>query len=102
MMHCDHIPEDPTPLSFEQIVHLLEGNFAKYQRSKVGIVISHSAWLSSHELYLDEDTAPQGEFLHRNGIEFGPMTQENKEKIYRWGNSLGLAVEFNADNINNY
>ena len=56
---------------------------------------------SSTEMLLDEDTAPQGQFLQAEDIEFGPMPYSVKQAIEAWVTSLGVRCEFNADNISN-
>ena len=99
IMHFDHLPCAPSAVDSATVIKLLSDAIKIHGAPRQGIVISHSVWLSSTELALDEDTATQGEFLQRYDIQFGPMTHEDKVRIRDWILSLGVRCEFNADNI---
>ena len=102
VLHSLILQQEPQSVSSGQVTALLEQVFEIHQRPRKGVIVGHTVWLSSHELLLDEDTSVQGDFLERNGVCFGPMKYEEKMKITEWAKRLGLAIEFNADNINNY
>jgi hypothetical protein len=100
-MHHKPLPRPPDPLKAVDVIEFLSEAVQQYGPPHDGIVVSHSAWLSSTEMLLDEDTAPQGQFLQREEIEFGPMEHGDKQAIETWVQSLGVRCEFNADNISN-
>src|ERR1700731_686925 len=62
-MHHKPLPRQPDPLKATDVIGFLSEVVQQHGRPSEGIVISHSAWLSSTEMLLDEDTAPQGQFL---------------------------------------
>jgi len=100
-MHHKPLPRQPAPLQAAEIIDFLSEVIDQHGPPLDGVVISHSAWLSSTEMLLDEDTAPQGEFLQAEEIEFGPMPDSVKQAVVAWVTSLGVKCEFNADNISN-
>ncbi|HEY3897352.1 MAG TPA: hypothetical protein VGM54_02000 [Chthoniobacter sp.] len=101
-MYQHFIPQPPDALRATDVIQCLEDTIARHGPPRIGVAISHSVWLSSAELLLDEDTRPQGKFLHDNEIEFGPMSYQEKVKIEAWASKFDIHCEFDADNISNY
>jgi hypothetical protein len=98
-MHKMMNPTPPAALKSHEVIAFLKETIEQYGVPRRGVVVNHSAWLSSTELALDEDTAPRGEFLQKYDIQFGPMAVEDEERIHGWITSLGIRCEFDADNI---
>jgi hypothetical protein len=98
-MHRISISKAPAPVMSAEIRLLLEETIERHGKPHHGIAISHSVWQSSLEMFLDEDTEPQGRFLKENEIEFGPMRDDEQQKIRQWIEGIGVRCEFNADNI---
>jgi hypothetical protein len=98
-MGFDMLPESPDALRATRLIPFMERICDDFGMPSKGWVVSHSCWLSSLELALDEDTAEQGEFLEQNGIQFGPMPQRDKDEISAWGVSRGIRIIFDGDQI---
>ena len=98
-MDFDMEPEAPDTLRANRLIPFLERVGERHGRPSKGWVISHSSWLSSLELALDDDTAQQGRFLEQAGIEFGPMSDRDKREIEAWGAKQEISVIFDADQI---
>ena len=99
VIHHKPIPHRPNALRAQEVIDFLTETIAAHGPPRLGIVISHSAWLSSTELEFDEDTAVQGSYLQKAEIDFPPMSYDDKMKIEYWIKSHGVRCEFNADNI---
>jgi hypothetical protein len=99
LMHRAPIPAPPDRLTADQVIAFLSDVVSRHGLPRLGVAISHSAWLSSTELAIDPDTAPQGEFLATGGIRFPPMAAEDCDAIRARVTALGVACEFDADNI---
>jgi hypothetical protein len=102
MMHTHFLLGVPDAVRVADLIQCFADVNSKYGPPRVGVVISHSVWYSSAEMIFDEDTAPQGEFLRNNEIEFGPMSHIDKIGIQSWASGLGIHCEFNADNVADY
>jgi hypothetical protein len=98
-MGFDMRPEAPDAVRAHQLIPFLERICDEHGAPSKGWVVSHSCWLSSLELALDDDTADQGRFLEENGIEFGPMSDKDKAEIIAWGERSGLNILFDGDQI---
>jgi len=99
LMHWSPIRGGRDRLTADQVIGFFSGVLDKHGPPRLGVVVSHSAWLSSTELAIDPDTAPQGEFLAASGISFPPMAAVDCDAIRAWADALGIAREFDADNI---
>ena len=102
MMHFIMLPRQPDAVRAEDIIKCFGECISKHGPPRMGVIVSHSVWQSSAEMLLDEDTAPQGEFLKDHEIEFGPMAYEEKQAVENWAREQGFHCEFNGDNINDY
>ena len=98
-MGFDMLPEAPDTLRATRLIPFMERIFDDFGVPSKGCVVSHSCWLSSLELELDEDTAEQGEFLEKCGIQFGPMPDLDKTEISAWGDSRGIKILYDGDQI---
>ena len=98
-MGFDILPEATGTLRATRLIPFMERIFDDFGVPSKGCVVSHSCWLSSLELALDEDTAEQGEFLERCGIQFGPMPDMDKAEISAWGDSRGIKIIYDGDQI---
>lgn len=96
-MGYHHIISDPDTLDFAAVVPFLENLEHHFGVPLKGYVLSHSCWLSSVELLVDEDTAESGEFLEEIGVSFGPMTDFDKQKLVEWAEDKGCKMLFDAD-----
>jgi hypothetical protein len=98
-MGFDMQPEPPDAVRAHRLIPFLERICDEYGDPSKGWVVSHSCWLSSLELALDDDTAEQGRFLETNGIEFGPMPDSDKAEISAWGSKRGFSILYDGDQI---
>ena len=107
-MACDFIlgfeplPKDPDTLDLSDLVPFLDKITNDHGEPTKGYILSHSSWLSSTELAVDEDTAEQGEFLEQFGISFGPMPDSDKDRLLKWASERDRIFIFDADQIPNY
>ena len=99
-MHPFHKP--PSVLNYAELVPIMDDVIERFGVPNKGFVISHSSWLSSTELVIDEDTSEQGEFLEEIGASFGPMTDSDKDAFRKWADSHGVLMLFDADQIPDY
>ena len=98
-MEFDAVPEEPTTIRSSRLIPFIERVFEVRGKPRKGLVVSHSCWLSSLELSLDEDTAMQGLALEEMGIEFGPMPDTDKDEIRKWALAHGVELFFDADQV---
>lgn len=98
-MGFDMPPEPPNAVRAHRLIPFLERICDEYGDPSKGWVVSHSCWLSSLELALDDDTAVQGRFLADHGIEFGPMSDSDKADIRAWGFKRGFDILYDGDQI---
>ena len=91
--------KDPEPLTAVELIEFSQSLIDKFGKPSAGFIYSHSCWLSSTELVLDEDTAEQGEFLEQLGFAFGPMPQREKDDLEKWGRDHGFVVVFDANQV---
>lgn len=98
-MHMQTMVRDPEPLTAGELIEFFEALLKKFGRPRKGLVVSHSCWLSSLELAMDDDTAEQGEFLQAIGHSFGPMADREKGDLTKWATDRGLELLFDGDQI---
>ena len=99
-MHPFYFP--PAVLNYAELVPIMDDVVHRFGLPTKGFIISHSCWLSSTELVIDEDTNEQGEFLEGIGATFGPMSDTDKDRFRAWADSMGVLMLFDADQISNY
>jgi hypothetical protein len=97
-MGFDVIPTPPDKLSAGTVIKFLDRIADERGLPRIGIVISHSCWLSSEE-FSDPDTADRGDVILQYGIKFEGMNPEDKALIVDWGVERGIHVIFDGDLI---
>ena len=90
---------DPEALRSGEVIEFAERILDKFPSRLKGMVSSHSCWLSSLELVMDDETEEQGRFLEASGLSFGPMADGDKAELVAWGTGRGLAILFDGDQI---
>ena len=98
-MGFEIVPRSPEPTKASDIIPLLERVFREHGMPKQGVVISHSAWVSSYEMIADPDLSDRGETLSDFNVSFGEMTILEKEKITNWIEQRGIKCEFDGNKI---
>ena len=98
-MHMELMVRDPEPLTCGELVHVIESLLDKHGRPFKGLVVSHSCWLSSLELAMDDDTAEQGAYVEALGHSFGPMPDREKKDLSKWAEDNGMILLFDGDQI---
>jgi hypothetical protein len=94
------IAEKTDALDSDQVINFLKKITERHGTPRCGFVISHSAWLSSEELALDEDTAPRAEVLKQFDVHFGSMQFGDKSRIEAWvKDTLRVRCEFDGNKI---
>jgi len=75
-LHLGLVLRDPEPLKASDLIPFFEELLAQHGPPKYGLVISHSAHLSTFDLFIDKDTCALGAFLFEHGIKFDAMPQD--------------------------
>jgi hypothetical protein len=96
------LPKFPDAVDASELIPLLNKITEDHGPPTKGYIISHSCWLSSTELAVDEDTAVQGEFLELNGIHFGPMTEITKSRLDKWADERSAILIYDGNRIGDY
>jgi hypothetical protein len=93
-LHGEPIPKVPDYLTADEVCGVLGKVFQTTGMPRIGVVIGSSVCQSSHELLLNEETRPRGEWLQKLEIEIPPMPALEKDQIRLRLTSLGLQVSF--------
>lgn len=91
----------PSPFTALEIMEFLQPVFQNHGLPRVGIVISKSVWLSSHEITRDPDLRPQSKPLRDYGIKFTAMAESEKFDLSNTISALGLKADFDTPDFLN-
>jgi len=98
-MDFEVLPRHGASTTAADLVPLLTRVFKQFGRPHVGVVLSHSVWVSSAVMATDPDLKDRGEVLAHCGVSFPEMSLAEKDRIFKWIVAQGLKCEFDADNI---
>lgn len=102
VLGVEMLPKIPTAVDATELIPFLDKITKDHGPPNKGYIISHSCWLSSTELAVDESTADQGEFLEVCGIHFDPMSEATMERLNEWASARSTILIYDGDKIGEF
>jgi hypothetical protein len=97
--HAKPLSRAPGALTAQEVLSFLNEVFSRHGKPRLGVIVGHSVWMSSHEMLLDDDIAERAQILKELDVEIGPMQQSEKDEIRTSLTRQGLRVEFDPDDM---
>jgi hypothetical protein len=94
-------PRPPAAFSAAEIIAFVDRVFAKHGKPKIGLLISPSAWRSTHALFDDVATRERVAGVWEFGMTWPEMDAGERSKISSHLQALGLSLAWDEDDIPN-
>ena len=99
IMHATHQAKSASPVTSQEIIDHFTALFAKHRPPRIGIVISHSVWVSSQTFFTDPDLISRSDVIEDLELSFSEMDDTDKLRILDWASGLEIRCEFDGNKV---